>query len=129
MDITKSIRKAVNSNTYWKHGIFQSVVNALSIDYQVDIEIYAEKFATLISDKQVIGYIYLNYPIIFLESKYSSQIHSILNNFSDIQYIIVNTLYDQCLSIDEDIYATYFDYMGNPEAFSAEDFYFYNVRE
>ncbi|MDP9961553.1 hypothetical protein J2T04_003464 [Chryseobacterium lathyri] len=53
MDITKSIRKAVNSNTYWKHDIFQSVVNALSIDYQVDIEIYAEKFATLISEMKI----------------------------------------------------------------------------
>ncbi|MFN1217998.1 hypothetical protein ACKW6Q_13595 [Chryseobacterium kwangjuense] len=129
MDITESIQKAVTSNINWKHNDFEPVVNALSIEYQVDIEIYAEKSATLNSEKKVIGYIYLNYPIIFLESKYSSQIRSILNSFSDIQYIIVNTLYDQCLSIDEDIYITYFDYMGNPEAFSAEDFYFYNVRE
>ncbi|MCC3214674.1 hypothetical protein LIV57_05290 [Chryseobacterium sp. X308] len=34
---------------------------------------------------------------------------------------------DPYLTVDPDIYNAYFDFMENLNAFSAEDFYFYNV--
>ncbi len=74
-----------------------------------------------------IGYICLNYPLIFIENQYALQVKNILHTFHDIEYIIVDTLSDPKLSVDPDIYNTYFDFMENLNAFSAEDFYFYNV--
>lgn len=126
MDITQSIQKAINSNTNWKHSDFGSAVDALSLNYHVDIEINAEKIGVLSSEEKIIAYVHLNYPIILLENNYSQQIKSILSSYK-IQYIMVNTLDDQCLSVDPDIYNTYFDYMRHLDNFSADDFYFYNV--
>ncbi|MDQ0780992.1 hypothetical protein QF044_000846 [Chryseobacterium sp. W4I1] len=81
MDITQNIQEAINSNTNWKHSDFESVVNDLSLNYHVDIEINAEKFGVLSSEEKIIGYICLNYPIIFLENKFLPEINFILNNF------------------------------------------------
>lgn len=127
MDITETLQAAVHSNNYWKHSDFSSITNTLSNHYSVDIEMEAEKIAVLSLGNKIIGYICLNYPLIFIESQYALQVKSLLHPFHDIEFIIVNTLSNQYLSVNPDIYNAYFDFMENLNAFSAEDFYFYNV--
>ncbi|MFP3831987.1 hypothetical protein [Chryseobacterium sp. SIMBA_028] len=56
-----------------------------------------------------------------------SQVRNVLHTFNDVEYIIVDMISHQYLSVDTDIYNSYFDYMENLNAFSAEDFYFYNA--
>ncbi|MEN5308419.1 hypothetical protein ABE425_12970 [Chryseobacterium cucumeris] len=76
---------------------------------------------------KTVGYICLNYPLIFIEKLYALQVKNILHTFRDIEYIIVDTLSNPYLTVDPDIYNAYFDFIENLNAFSAEDFYFYNV--
>lgn len=127
MDITETLQAAVHSNNYWKHSDFSSITNTLSNYYSVDIEMEAEKITVLSLGNKIIGYICLNYPLIFIESQYALQVKSLLHPFHDIEFIIVSTLSNQYLSVNPDIYNAYFDFMENLNAFSAEDFYFYNV--
>ncbi|GEN65728.1 hypothetical protein [Chryseobacterium rhizosphaerae] len=127
MDITAILQKAIYANMNWKHSIFFSVIETLSHHYITDIEIDSEKIYVLSTENKIIGYICLNYPLIFIENNYASQVDNILSAFDSIQYIRVKTLHDQYLSIDPDIYNTCFDYMENLTSFSAEDFYFCNV--
>ena len=86
-----------------------------------------EKIAILNLGNKTIGYICLNYPLIFMESQYALQVKNALHSFHEIEYIIVDTLSNPNLSVDHDIYNAYFDFMENLNAFSSEDFYFYNV--
>lgn len=127
MDITEILRTAVHSNNYWKHSNFRSVIEILSYHYYTDIETDTEKIAILHLKNKIIGYICLNYPLIFIESQYALQVKNVLHTFHDIEYIVVDTLSTPYLSVDSDIYNSYFDFMENLNAFSAEDFYFYNV--
>lgn len=127
MDITETLQTAVHSNNYWKHSGFISVMGALSFHYDIDIEIDTEKISVLGLENKTFGYICLNHPLIFIESQYASQIKNILHTFYDIEYIIVDTLSTPYLSVNPDIYNVYFNFMENLSAFSAEDFYFYNV--
>ncbi len=127
MDITPIIRKAIDSNNNWKHSAFISVIELLSSHYEIDIEIDTEKIAVLSLKNKTIGYICLNYPLIFIESKYVLQVKNFLYTFNNVEYIIVDTIFNQYLLINSYIYNYYFEYMENLTAFSAEDFYFYNV--
>ncbi|AZA98116.1 hypothetical protein EG359_00155 [Chryseobacterium joostei] len=127
MNITETLRKVVHSNNYWKHSDFLSVMETLSSHYDIDIEIDSEKIAVIVLENKTIGYTCLNYPMIFIENKYASQVRNVLHTFNDVEYIIVDMISHQYLSVDSDIYNSYFDYMENLNAFSAEDFYFYNV--
>ncbi len=127
MDITPIIRKAIDSNNNWKHSAFTSVIELLSSHYDIDIEIDTEKIAVLSLKNKTIGYICLNYPLIFIESKYVLQVKNFLYTFNNVEYIIVDTIFNQYLLINSYIYNSYFEYMENLTAFSAEDFYFYNV--
>lgn len=127
MDITEILQAAVHSNNYWKHSDFSSVIEALSFPYRTDIEKETEKIAILNLGNKTVGYICLNYPLIFIEKLYALQVKNILHTFRDIEYIIVDTLSHPYLTVDPDIYNAYFDFMENLNAFSAEDFYFYNV--
>ncbi|MDR4954759.1 hypothetical protein REB14_21470 [Chryseobacterium sp. ES2] len=127
MDITETLQTAVHSNNYWKHTDFISVVEVLSFHYDINIEMDIEKITALHLGNKPIGYICLNYPLIFIESQYALQVTNLLHIFHDIEYIMVNTLSHPYLSVDPDIYNAYFDFMENLNAFSAEDFYFYNV--
>ncbi len=102
-------------------------METLKPHYSINIEMDTEKFTTLFLGDKAIGYICLNYPLIFVESQYALQIKNVLHAFHDIGYIIVDTLSNPYLSVDSDIYNAYFDFMENLNAFSAEDFYFYNV--
>lgn len=127
MDITPIIRKAIDSNNNWKHSAFTSVIELLSSHYDIDIEIDTEKIAVLSLKNKTIGYICLNYPLIFIESEYVLQVKNFLYTFNNVEYIIVDTIFNQYLLINSYIYNSYFEYMENLTAFSAEDFYFYNV--
>mgnify|MGYP000196171465 CR=1 FL=1 len=127
MDITETLQAAVYSNNFWKHSDFSSVIETIEVYYDIDIEMDTEKFTTLLLGDKTIGYICLNYPLIFIESQYALQVKNILHIFHDIEYIIVDTLSTPYLSVNPDIYNVYFDFMENLNAFSAEDFYFYNV--
>ncbi|MGI9581970.1 hypothetical protein ACR1PO_12205 [Chryseobacterium sp. RRHN12] len=127
MDITEILQAAVHSNNYWKHSDFRSVIETLSYHYSTDIEMETEKIAVLNLGNKTIGYICLNYPLIFIESLYALHVKNILHTFHDIEYIIVDTLSNPYLTVNSDIYNAYFDFMENLNAFSAEDFYFYNV--
>ncbi|MFS4470450.1 hypothetical protein [Chryseobacterium sp. T20] len=102
-------------------------METLKPHYNIDIETDTEKYTTLLLGDKTIGYICLNYPLIFIESQYALQVKNILHTFHDIEYIIVDTLSTPYLSVDPDFYNAYFDFMENLNAFSAEDFYFYNV--
>jgi hypothetical protein len=127
VDITEILQAAVHSNNYWKHSYFSSVIETLSYHYSTYIEMETERIAILNLGNKTMGYICLNYPLIFIENQYALQVKNILHTFHDIEYIIVDTLSDPKLSVDPDIYNAYFDFMENLNAFSAEDFYFYNV--
>lgn len=127
MDITETLQTAVHSNNYWKHSDFCSVMEVLSSHYDINIEMDTEKITALHLGNKPIGYICLNYPLIFIESQYALQVKNLLHTFHDIEYIMVNTLSHPYLSVNPDIYNAYFDFMENLDAFSAEDFYFYNV--
>ncbi|GEJ43393.1 hypothetical protein CRS_00010 [Chryseobacterium sp. ON_d1] len=127
MDITPIIRKAIDSNNNWKHSAFTSVIELLSSHYDIDIEIDTEKIAVLSLKNKTIGYICLNYPLIFIESEYVLQVKNFLYTFNNVEYIIVDTIFNQYLLINSYIYNSYFEYMENLTTFSAEDFYFYNV--
>ncbi|MDR3024816.1 hypothetical protein [Chryseobacterium sp.] len=127
MDITETLQTAVHSNNYWKHSDFSTVIETLIPHYSIDIEMEIEKISVLHLENKTIGYICLNYPLIFIESQYALQVKNILHSFHDIEYIIVDTLSNPYLSVSPDIYNVYFDFMENLNAFSAEDFYFYNV--
>ncbi|MDR6372938.1 hypothetical protein J2795_004126 [Chryseobacterium bernardetii] len=127
MDITETLQAAVYSNNYWKHSDFSSVMEALIPHYNIDIEMDTEKITILRLENKIIAYICLHYPLIFIESQHALQVKNILHTFHDIEYIIVDTLSNPYLSVNPDIYNVYFDLMENLNAFSAEDFYFYNV--
>ncbi|WP_347216054.1 hypothetical protein [Chryseobacterium sp.] len=127
MDITEIIQRAMDLNNNWKHSTFSTVTENLLSHYEVDLEIDSEKIAVLRLNNNTIGYICLNYPLVFIETKHASQINDILFKFNNIQYITISTLDIQCLTINSDFYNSYFNYMENLNAFSAEDFYFYNV--
>ncbi|WP_129056041.1 MULTISPECIES: hypothetical protein [unclassified Chryseobacterium] len=127
MDITEILQIAVHSNNYWKHSDFSSVMETLKLYYNSDIETDTEKLTTLLLGDKIIGYICLNYPLVFIESQYALHVKNILQTFHDIEYIIVDTLSNPYLSVDPDIYNAYFDFMENLNAFSAEEFYFYNI--
>lgn len=127
VDISETLQTAVHSNNYWKHSDFSSVMETLKPYYNSDIEIDTEKLTTLLLGDKTIGYICLNYPLIFIESQYALHVKNILHIFHDIEYIIVDTLSNPYLSVAPDIYNAYFDFMENLNAFSSKDFYFYNV--
>lgn len=128
MDITEILQVAVHSDNYWKHSDFSSVTETLSCHYyNIDIEMETEKIAILNLGNKTIGYIFLNHPLIFIENQYSLQVKNVLHSFHYIEYIIVDTLSNPYLSVDSNIYNTYFNFMENLNTFSAEDFYFYNI--
>lgn len=127
MDISETLQTIVHSDNYWKHSDFSSVMEALKPHYNTHIEMDTEKVVVLLLGDKAIGYICLNYPLIFIESQYALQVKNILHTFHDIEYIMVDTLSNAYLSVDPDFYNAYFDFMENLNAFSAEDFYFYNV--
>ncbi|BAP32520.1 uncharacterized protein CHSO_3483 [Chryseobacterium sp. StRB126] len=127
MDITNLVKKAINLNVNWKHGDFYEMIEILSIRYIVNYEINEEKIAMIQVENEIIGFIFLNYPLFFIENKYLLQLKKELEKYDYIQFINVDSIYHKYLSIDENLYNTYFDYMDNIDIFSAQDFYFYNV--
>lgn len=99
-------------------------MEVLILHYNVDIEMDTGKITILRLANKTIGYICLNYPLIFIKSQYALQVKNVLHTFHDIKYISVNTLSNPYLSVNPDIYNVYFDFMENLNAFYAEDFYF-----
>ncbi|RXM41130.1 hypothetical protein BOQ62_02420 [Chryseobacterium sp. CH21] len=102
-------------------------METLKPHYNINIEMDTEKVVVLLLGDKTIGYICLNYPLIFIESQYALEVKNIRHTFHDIEYIMVDMLSNPYLSVDPDFYNAYFDFMENLNAFSAEDFYFYNV--
>jgi capsular polysaccharide biosynthesis protein len=127
MNITSIIEKATTLDINWKHFDFQNIVDVLSKNYCVNIEIVEERIAIIAIKNVIIGYLCLNYPLFFIEDKYYSEIKLLLNQFNYLQYINVNNLFEESLSVDAETYNKYFNFMENLENFSAEDFYFYNI--
>jgi len=127
MNITSIIEKAITIGINWKHFHFHNIVDILSNNYCVNIEIDQEKIAIVAIENIIIGYLYLNHPLFFIENKYYSEIKSLLNQFNYLQYINVNNLFEESLSVDAETYNRYFNFMENLDNFSAEDFYFSNI--
>ncbi|OCA68660.1 hypothetical protein BBH99_15025 [Chryseobacterium contaminans] len=127
MDITEILQTAVHSNNYWKHSDFSSVTEALSSHYSTDIEMETEKITLLNLGNKTIGYICLNHPLIFIENQYALQVKNVLHSFHDIGYIVVDTLNNQCLSVNHEVYHKYFNWIENLNTFSAEEFSFYHI--
>jgi hypothetical protein len=71
--------------------------------------------------------LYVNHPLFFIENTYSTQVKTILDKYDYIQYINVDVINHEYLSVDKILYDKYFDYMDNTNNFSAQDFYFNNI--
>ncbi|MCS3532030.1 hypothetical protein [Chryseobacterium sp. JUb7] len=127
MNITSIIESVISLNINWKHSDFHNIIDILSNNYYINIEIDEEKIATIVIKNSIIGYLCLDYPLFFIENKYFSEVKFLLDQFSYLQYINVNSLLEKSLSVDAETYNKYFNFMGNLKDFSAEDFYFYNV--
>lgn len=127
MNITSLIEKAAALDINWKHFDFHNVKDTLAHKYVINIEFEEEKIAVLSLKNTIVGYLCLDYPIFFIENEYYADIHSILNQFDYIQYINVENISKQSLSVNPEIYNKYFYYFENMDRFSAEYFYSYNI--
>lgn len=127
MDITNFVKKAINSNEDWRHFDFYDVTKILSIEYIVNYEINEEKIATIQIENEIIGFLLIDYPLFFIEDKYCLQIRMLLQKYYYIEYIVVNSINQKKLSINEALYNEYFSFMDDTNNFSAQDFYFYNI--
>lgn len=127
MDITNFIKRAINLDVNWRHLDFLNVIDILSKNYFINYEVNEEKIAVIQKNDDIVGYLYLKYPLFFIESEYFSPINLILNEYNYIQYIKVDSINHEYLYVDKILYDKYFDYMENVNNFSAQDFYFFNV--
>ena len=127
MDITDFIEKAIKVDANWRYFDFYAAIDILSKTYLVDHEINEEKIAIIQNEDNTLGYLYLKYPFFFIKSEHHSLINSLLSEYSYIQYIKVDSIYHEYLSMDKLLYDKYFDHMENINNFSAQDFYFCNI--
>lgn len=127
MDITTYIEKAVNLKVNWKYCDFYDIIAELTKLFNINYEFEVEKIAVVEIENKIIGYIYTNYPIFFIEDEFILQIKTILSKYDYIQYINVDSFNHEYLSVDKTLYNKYFDYMDNLNNFSVRDFYFYNI--
>ncbi|MET3532589.1 hypothetical protein DRF59_18955 [Chryseobacterium flavum] len=127
MDITNLVKNATNLNVNWKYGDFYEIIEILSTKYIVNYEINEEKVAMIQLENEIIGFLFRNYPLFFIENRYFLQLKKLLEKNDYIQFINVASIYQEDLSIDNVLYNTYFDHMDNTNKFSAQDLYFYNV--
>jgi hypothetical protein len=127
MDITNFVEKAVNLNVNWKHFDFYDITEMLSKNYIVNYEVNEEKIATIQIENELVGFLCMDYPLFFIEDKKLSEIKILLQEYLYIQYIPVDSINNQYLSVDKALYDKYFDYMDNINSFSANDFYFNNI--
>ncbi|MCJ7934888.1 MAG: hypothetical protein MUW56_15020 [Chryseobacterium sp.] len=127
MDITYFIKKAVNLDVNWKYDHFHSIVSELSKFFNVNYEPEVEKIAIVEIENNIVGYIYADYPIFFIEDTYLSKIKAILHKDEYIQYVTVDFFNHEYLSVDKALYEKYFNYMDDLNNFSVLDFYFYNI--
>jgi hypothetical protein len=127
MDITTFIKKAVNLEINWKYCDFYDIIGELTKFFNINYESEVEKIAVVEIENKIVGYIYANYPIFFIEDKFLFQIKTILHKYDYIQYINVDSFEHEYLSMDKELYDKYFNYMDDLNSFSVLDFYFYNI--
>ncbi|MCQ9641629.1 hypothetical protein MP478_19790 [Chryseobacterium sp. WG14] len=127
MNITTFIEKAINLKVNWKHYDFFDAIDELTKFFNVSYEADVEKIAVIEIKDNVVGYLYVNHPLFFIENIYSTQVKTILDKYDYIQYINVDSINHEYLSVDKVLYDKYFDYMDNTNNFSAQDFYFNNI--
>ncbi|MGI9651095.1 hypothetical protein [Chryseobacterium sp. RLHN22] len=127
MNITNFIEKAINLDVNWRHYDFFDIIDELKILFKVSYEPSVEKIAMIELSNNIVGYINSNYPFVFIEDKFLTELKNILYKYDYIQYISIDSVNHKYLSIDRTLYDKYFNYLENTDRFSAEDFYFYNI--
>ncbi|GAA4160693.1 hypothetical protein GCM10022217_25120 [Chryseobacterium ginsenosidimutans] len=127
MNITTFIKKAVNLEVNWKYCDFYDIIGELTKFFNINYESEVEKIAVVEIENKIVGYIYANYPIFFIEDKFLFQIKTILHKYDYIQYINVDSFEHEYLSMDKELYDKYFNCMDDLNNFSVLDFYFYNI--
>ncbi|GEM53204.1 hypothetical protein [Empedobacter brevis] len=125
IDLTHIITDITCSyNDNWYFNDFFIVINILK-NNELEISYWEdeENWASVINNDKIVGYLWHNYPLLFIEYRYSD----IVNDFSDnykFEVIFVNSVYTDLFKMDNKL-ITVFDNFINLNSFTAEDLWFY----
>lgn len=128
-NITKQIKEAIVVDALWSISDFFYCIeklgnNGFEISYWKD----DENWAGISCKGAGIGYIWQNYPLIFIREDYVSKILLFTNELPYIVLIISKdlTIAEFTIDMDEDM-LNRIGYIRNTESFSAADFWFHTV--
>ncbi|MGM5631614.1 hypothetical protein O2K51_11995 [Apibacter raozihei] len=124
-DLTKYFLDAINSNLYWKHDMFFDAVNLLQLNkYTISFWLNEENWAIINLEDKTIGYMWINYPLLFVLNEYIADILTLLDS-SQITIVGIKSLQKKEFKVDYNLLKDYLDYGFDSKCFSIEDLWFY----
>ncbi|MBB6126347.1 hypothetical protein [Mucilaginibacter lappiensis] len=128
-NITIKIKKAIQTDVPWKIDQFYIFLEAVRVsNLKVSYWDNEENWATLLSEKITVGYLWRKYPLLLLLIEHESDMVRILSEFEYVVPILVANLVTEELIIDPD--PLLIDRVGELEygqPLSATDIWFYTT--
>lgn len=124
MNIDKDIIKATSQEILWSVNEFYIVKENLE-KTEIEVSYWEEEnWAELIIDKQIIGYLWIRYPVMFILDKYYFTMNRCLSFGNYLSVIRVKSLTNKDLTLSKDILSTIFNTQFDSDNFSVEDLWF-----
>ncbi|GAB0157661.1 hypothetical protein CHRYSEOSP005_29410 [Chryseobacterium sp. Alg-005] len=123
-NVTEKIKRALLHNGNWKFSDFYSIIDLLK-NTNINISFWEneENWATLISDSNVVGYLWKEHPLLIIEPCYLNNIN--LANYSFLNIITTPNLNAQNLKLDDNLLNDYLISNIDHDKFSANDLWFF----
>lgn len=125
MDITPLLKGAMSSEINWMFSMFSDVIDRLNGNrYQVSYWDGEEIWASVLCGKDLIGFIWSKYPVFAVEREYVLDVQDLLEEFSDLNYIVVGSLAKDLLSMDDEVFRKHLDGLTDYSSFTMDDLWF-----
>lgn len=123
-DITQSIEKAISQDALWRKDFPNAIKKLKDTGYTISFWENDENWGSILSDDNIIGYIWGKYPLVFIKSQYADAIKGHLNEAPYIVFIDSWEITEKAFIINYEALKDYIDYGLPDDGFSAEDFWF-----
>lgn len=120
---TFPIKLNLEKNYNWSSSIFFSMLKMSNSIFKISNEEIEENWASIFSDREVIGYIWKKYPLVIIISDYLEIFIREVENHSEVIIIPVESLQEKQFIIDKELLCD-LHFEGNDKLVSAEDLWF-----
>lgn len=87
-DISACLKHAAEVNIAWKVSEVWAFAETLSVNYTIDHWREEENWITVLSSEKIVGYVFVNYPIVFSDELLLS---TLTKDFGNIELIEIST--------------------------------------